>query len=323
MVTYVQREPMRPRNYFQHPFRVPPVAKPRAEGVLRLPDRRRVGYAEFGDPGGEVLLWFHSTVGARRQFPLIGRRAAEELGLRVVVVERPGGGLSDSHPYAAIADWATDAAHVADSLGADRFAVAGLSGGGPYALACAAAPQLSSRVTAVAVLDGIVPSHGPDAVATSFGDFARRAAPALTQLRRPLAAVISGILLPLIPFAHYVYLAYAAALPEGDQRVLAESEAEAMFVDDVIFMVKGGSRAPIDDLRLFGREWGFRLADVQVPVRWWHGEMDHLMPIAAVEATVSKLPHGTLTVRPGDTHLGGFARIVEVLEYTRSSLESD
>lgn len=311
---------MRLRNYFQHPFRVPPVAKPRAEGVFRLPDDRRIGYAEYGDSAGEVLLWFHSTVGARRQFPLVGRRTAETLGLRVVVVERPGGGLSDSHPYAAIADWAADVAHVCDALGAEQFGVAGLSGGGPYALACGAAPQLSGRVKAVVVLDGVVPSVGPDAVDTGFGEFTRRTAPALTGLRRPFAALICGVLLPLIPLAHYLYKAYAAALPEGDQRVLAESEAEAIFVDDVILMVRGGSRAPIDDLRLFGRDWGFRLADVQVPVQWWHGEVDHLMPVAAAAATVERMPQAKLVVRPGDSHLGGFARIVDVLEFMRSAL---
>ena len=71
---------------------------------FQLPNGRRIGYAECGDPSGAVVLWFHGTPGARRQFPLLGRRAANKLGLRVVVVERPGSGLSDPHPYAAVAD---------------------------------------------------------------------------------------------------------------------------------------------------------------------------------------------------------------------------
>jgi pimeloyl-ACP methyl ester carboxylesterase len=109
-----------------------------------------------------VVLWFHGTLGARRQFPMLGRHAAENLGLRVIIVERPGTGLSDSYRYSAVTDWVADIAQVADALDAERLGVVGLSGGGAYALACGALPPLVDRVAAVAVLDGTVPSvSGP------------------------------------------------------------------------------------------------------------------------------------------------------------------
>ena len=164
-------------NLMRHPYRVPRVEKPRAEGRFYLPTGRRLGFAEFGDPSGDPVLWFHGTPGGRRQFPLLGRRAAEKMGLRVVAVGRPGTGLSDPHPYESVADWASDVTHIADALGAERLGVAGLSGGGPYALACAAVPPLASRVAAVAVLGGIVPSVDPDALATGAIELARRFAP--------------------------------------------------------------------------------------------------------------------------------------------------
>jgi hypothetical protein len=105
-------------NLMRRPYRVPRVEKPRAEGRFYLPTGRRLGFAEFGDPAGDPVLRFHGTPGGRRQFPLLGRRAAEEISLRVVAVGRPGTGLSDPHPYESVADWASDVAHVADSLGA-------------------------------------------------------------------------------------------------------------------------------------------------------------------------------------------------------------
>ncbi|MFZ1177361.1 MAG: alpha/beta hydrolase [Mycobacterium sp.] len=311
---------MKLNNPLQHPFRVPRTEKPRAEGRFYLPDGRRLGYAEFGDPSGAVVLWCHGTPGARRQFPLLGRRAAMKLGLRVVVVERPGSGLSDPHPYAAVADWATDMADVANALGAERLGVVGLSGGGPYALACGAVPPLAARVAAVAVLGGTVPSVGPEATAGSVADVTRRFAPILSQLRRPLAALSTGLLAPLIPVSHYVYRAYSGISPEGDQRVFADPEIEGMFVDDVLLFIKGGCQALVDDARLFGRDWGFRLADVKVPVRWWHGDADPLVPLAAAQAAVERLPDAELILRPGESHLGGFAMADEVLEFIRSFL---
>ena len=311
---------MKPNNALRHPFRVPRVEKPRAEGRFYLPSGRRLGYAEFGDPSGVVVLWFHGTPGARRQFPLVGRRAAMKLGLRVVVLERPGSGLSDPHPYAAVADWATDMAAVADALGAERLGVVGLSGGGPYALACGAVPPLAARVAAVAVLGGVVPSIGPEATAGSVADLARRFAPMLSQLRRPLAALSTGLLAPLIPFSHYAYRAYSGISPEGDKRVFADPEIEGMFIDDIVLAIKGRCQALVDDARLFGRDWGFRLADVNVPVRWWHGDADPLVPLAAAQAAVSRLPDAELILRPGESHLGGFAMADEVLEFIRSLL---
>ncbi|MDZ4354045.1 MAG: hypothetical protein U1B81_15655, partial [Arthrobacter sp.] len=85
---------MSPSNPWRHPPGVPRCEPPRAEGCFFLPDGRRIGYAEYGNPTGPVVLWFHGTPGGRRQFPIVGRRAAERLGLRVVLVERAGSGLS-------------------------------------------------------------------------------------------------------------------------------------------------------------------------------------------------------------------------------------
>ena len=76
--------PMCPNNPWRHPFGVPRIEKPRVEGRFHLTGGRRLGYAEYGDPSGPVVLWFHGNPGGRRQFPLLGRRAAEKPGLRVV-----------------------------------------------------------------------------------------------------------------------------------------------------------------------------------------------------------------------------------------------
>jgi pimeloyl-ACP methyl ester carboxylesterase len=196
----------------------------------------------------------------------------------------------------------------------------GLSGGGPFALACGTLPPLVARVAAVAVLDGIVPSVGPEATEGGITDLARRFNPMLTQLRRPLAALCTGLLAPLIPFAHYAYRAYTSVWPEDDQRVLADPENEAIFVDDMVNVFGGRCQAVVDDARLLGRDWGFRLVDVKVPVRWWHGDADPLVPIAGVQAAVSRLQDAELTLRSGESHLGGFAKIDKVLEFIRAYL---
>jgi pimeloyl-ACP methyl ester carboxylesterase len=133
-------------------------------------------------------------------------------------------------------------------------------------------------------------------------------------------AVLSTVLLaPLIPFAHYAYRGYARMWPEDDRRVLNDPEVEAIFVDDMVNAFRGRCLAMVDDARLLGRDWGFRLADVKVPVRWWHGESDHVVPIAGVHTAMTRLQDAELTVR-SESHLGGFAMIDEVLVHLREYL---
>lgn len=307
-------------NPWRHPPGVPRGEEPRAEGRFFLPDGRRLGYAEYGDPCGSVVLWFHGTPGGRRQFPIVGRRAAEKLGLRVVLVERAGSGLSDRHVYASVADWPTDVARIADALGVEQLGVVGLSGGGPYALACAATPVLADRVNAVAVLGGVTPSVGPDAAAGGAIELARTLAPAVSVLRGPLAAVINALLLPILPAGHLVYQRFSSLMPEGDQRVFADPAIEAMFIDDILKAANGGFQALVDDIRLFGRDWGFRLADVKAPVRWWHGDADPIVTFDDAKTAVSRLPDAELILMPDESHLGGFAAADAVLEYIRSYL---
>ena len=311
---------MSPANPWRHPPGVPRCEPPRAEGTFFLPGGRRLGYAEFGDPTGPPVLWFHGTPGGRRQLPIVGRRAAERLGLRVVLVERAGSGLSDRHKYGQIGDWATDMAHVADVLGADRIGVAGLSGGGPYALSCAGMPALRDRVAAVAVLGGVTPSVGPDATASGAIALARRFSAVTSALRRPFAAVTAGMLTTVIPLAHPVYSGLASAMPEGDKRVFANPEIEAMFIDDIVHVANGGFQALLDDARLFGLDWGFRLSDVNVPVRWWHGDADSIISLADAQAAAEHLPDVDLLLMPDESHLGGFAKADDVLAFLAEHL---
>src|SRR5688500_15757059 len=103
------------------------------EGTVQLPDGRRLGYGEYGRRGGVPVLFFHGAPGGRA-FDL-GKAVADH-GLWLFVLERPGVGLSDPRPAATVLDWADDVAAAADALGFERFAVAGASAGGRFALAC-------------------------------------------------------------------------------------------------------------------------------------------------------------------------------------------
>ena len=71
------------------------VERPALEGTVAVRDGRRLSFAEYGSPRGAAIIWMHGTPGARRQIPLEARRYADEHGLRIIGVDRPGHRLVD------------------------------------------------------------------------------------------------------------------------------------------------------------------------------------------------------------------------------------
>src|SRR5437016_3768249 len=129
---------------------------------LELTDGRTLHVYDTGalDADGELaLFWHHGTPNiGTPPGPLVG--AAAELGIRWVSHDRPGYGGSTAQPGRSVASVASDVAAVADSLGIERFAVMGHSGGGPHVLACAA--LLPERVLAAVSCSGLAPYDAED-----------------------------------------------------------------------------------------------------------------------------------------------------------------
>jgi pimeloyl-ACP methyl ester carboxylesterase len=273
---------------------------------------RALGYAEFGDPDGDVVLWFHGTPGARNQVPPDIIDEASRRHFRVVAIERPGTGLSTPHEYRRAIDWAKDVQTFTDARGIDRFAVVGLSGGGPYVLAtCAAMPN---RVRAGAVLGGIGPTRGPER-APGYTKLLPVIEPVLRVLRVPLGDALTHALRPLRIVGSQAYDLYARVAPPSDRPVMAQPEMKAMFLNDLVTAAVGGMRAPVGDLVVFARDWGFSLRDITVPVRFWHGDADGIVPFSHGQFQAAMVPGADLVVCPGAGHFGGFVQTPAVLDW--------
>lgn len=290
------------------------ISSPRVEGRVSLTDGRHLGFAEFGRPGGPTVLWFHGTPGARRQVPPRAREMAQEQGLRVVGIERPGVGASTPHLYDSYADWADDIRELTDQLGVDRFAAVGLSGGGPYVLACASA--LPDRVVAGAVLGGVAPMHGEDAVdgATAAVRLLDRFSGVVTATRNPFGLGLGVAVQLLTPFSSRAFDLATSLFPEGDRRVFERPEMKAMFIDDLSRGSRSGLRSLLYDAILMTRPWGFALRDITVPIRFWHGDADPIVPLAHAQHMAAAVSDSELRIRPGESHLGGLDAAPEVLE---------
>ncbi|ART69925.1 alpha/beta hydrolase [Mycobacterium dioxanotrophicus] len=287
------------------------IARPKLEGNIAVGDDRQIGFAEFGDPGGRAVFWLHGTPGARRQIPTEARMYAEQNHIRLIGVDRPGIGSSTPHQYDRVLDFGDDLQTIADTLGIDKMAVVGLSGGGPYTLACAAA--MPDRVTAAGVLGGVAPLVGPDGIHSGLMDLGATVAPLLQVAGMPIRLAASGLIRLIRPVASPALEIYARMSPEGDRRMLGRPEFKAMFLDDLLNGSRKQLAAPFYDIVVFTRDWGFRLDEISVPVRWWHGDHDHIVPFAHGRHVVSRLRDAQLTELPYESHLGGLGCAEEIM----------
>ena len=254
--------------------------------ALHLPDGRRLGFAEYGARGGRPLLFFHGTPGAR----LLARVAhgmALSYNVRLIVPERPGYGRSDFQAGRRIAHWPDDVKALADALGLDRFAVAGVSGGAPYALACAW--RLPDRIPVVGIVSGMVPLDDPDsAAALPSGE---RLVLALVRRAPWLARALAAAAVPVaLRYVNRTYDLVAERAPAPDRALLQQPEIRAGLIDDMREALRAGGHGAIHELVLFGRPWGFRLADIRVPVVLWHGEADAQVPVSIARRFARRIP---------------------------------
>lgn len=254
-----------------------------------------------GDARDLAIMWLHGTpsIGAPPE-PLFP--AAARLGIRWVSYDRPGYGGSTPRPGRDVASGARDIAAVADSLGIDKFAVMGHSGGGPYALACGA--LLPHRIVAVVIVAGWAPfgSDGLDWFAgmTSTSQVAMRAA---ANGRAALEDYLSSA--GLDPDG---YTAADRATLAGAWSWLARVSGRGMATED-------GGMAD-DDLACMSA-WGCDPAQVTRPVLILHGDEDKLVPTSHGRWLAGRCPDAELRLYRGDSHFSVFGHAEAALEWVR------
>ena len=172
---------------------------------------------------------------------------------------------------------------------------------------------MPDRVVAAGVLGGVAPSSGPDAISGGVMTLGSLVAPLLEIGGTPIRLAASTLIRLIRPVASPVLEIYARMSPEADRLLLARPEFKAMFLDDLLNGSRKQLAAPFADIVVFARDWGFRLDEVKVPVRWWHGDRDHIVPFAHGDHVVAKLPDAELYHLPGESHLAGLGRAEDIL----------
>lgn len=277
---------------------------------VRLADGRRLSLTECGPAAGTPVVYLHGAIGA----PLLCTgplaEAIDELGIRLLLPQRPGFGASDPCPGRTLLDFAADLEQVADALGLERFAVVGVSAGGPYAVACAR--RLPGRVPVAAAVSSLSPSCAPAEVP---GVPARLRVPLRAIAAFPrLTARLGDVGIRLVARRPDLLLrAMTAGAPPADRSHLADDATSRAAVDALLAATAGGVASLVQDHLVTSRPWGFDLGDVTGEVHVWHGMGDAFVPADHALQLVAGLPRCRAFLDPGEGHFFFRRRVRDIL----------
>lgn len=266
---------------------------PASDRQMTLRDGRVLSYGDFGPASGVPVILFHQLYGIRTE-----RKKDEallrELNIRLVVPERPGVGVSSRHPGQRLEDYSDDICELADRLELERFCVIGISGGGPFAMACSV--HLRERVMRLGLVASDIPIDEmpggtkvglPRTMLTSLSRHWPKGAKALLEMRfRKMYADSEAAIVDFFEGGS-----------EPDKALLRDPEIYSICKRNL----REAGQIPADvlaeELIMLSRPWGFSVTDIGVPTHLWHRRQDHYCSPEHAEALSTLIPDCTPIIR--------------------------
>ena len=283
---------------------LPPAEEPR---LWEISPGRWLAWNEYGDPLGKAVMYYHGWPSSRLQARL-AHQLAKERGLRLIAMDRPGMGRSTHEAARRLETWPELMERFADSLGIGKFGQLGVSGGGPYVLACAA--RIPHRLAGSAVLGGAVPlaeiSSGLRGLHPAYR--------ALIPFRKFPAALFD----PVFRMGAMVSRCDPRWLPlSWLKRSIGEDDARMLIDHPDVWAVitksfqegvsNAGGHGVMADAAIYFQTLEIDLTNIRHPIRYWHGGDDRNIPVTMVREFTGKITGASLEV---DDALGHFSLVL-------------
>lgn len=272
--------------------------EPRTDQTVELNDGRTLGYAEYGDPNGYPLMFFPGTPGSR-YFTVPDDAASLEHEVRVLVVDRPGYGLSTLDTDLELLDWPEDVVQLMDSLDIETAAIVGHSGGGAFVLACANA--IPERLTKAGLISSIAPFGIPE-INEQMSEEEQRIGNLVESSPAELRTLAEDIFGAAHEQPETAFEGILAGSSEPDRAVLESEAVREMMIANISEAFRQGPEVWAHESELFFNPWGFDLKNISMHIDLWQGEQDRHAPPFMARYLAETLPNSTARFLPEDGH---------------------
>jgi pimeloyl-ACP methyl ester carboxylesterase len=289
-----------------------------ADQHLRLRDGRRIGYCIYGDPAGAPILFLHGTPGSRLKFA-IGHEVSKSLGLAIIAPDRWGYGLTDAPAAISLPAFAADMAEFMQQLGHRRFAVGGISGGAPYAVAVAA--HLEECITGLALVSPLGPVRDGQCT-NALPAFVRFCFTVLPRMPAATAAVFTVFRWTLRWTPRFAGRLATLRAGRKDRELIARPGIAGPVLGSFLEGLRRGTAGPVIDVRLFSRPWDVDFARIAAPTRVWIGTRDSVVPVVAARALAERIKDCSCVELAGEGHLWVAEHYPRVLDWVASTVRT-
>ncbi|KAH7376694.1 Alpha/Beta hydrolase protein [Plectosphaerella cucumerina] len=313
---------------------MPSAFTPATPQEVPLPDGRVLSFGVFGagasqKPGAAPVVFYFPGFPGSHDEAFMGHDDALAAGLQLVALDRPGFAGSTPQPNRRITDWPADVLAIADHFDIQRFAIMGVSGGGPYTLACLnALPR--DRLVGAAICCGMYPA--------AYGTAGMRLPSRVMFTIAPWAPSIVAFMLnstlstaarnedPKV-FEDLLVAEFKSA-PPRDHALLDSNVRgcrDALTASTRAAVIPGGKASAVE-FALFGSPWGFELKDLEVGkgrLIMWHGTEDVNVPYRMAEMAAKDMPDAELRTLQGEGHLGVVLKVDEIVGVLKTMLIED
>lgn len=257
--------------------RVAPMARLLSGTNILTVSGRTYGLHVVGPTDGKPIFHCHGGPSSRLEVELF-RSTAEELGVCIIGIDRPGIGLSEPVTPRTFQGFATDVTVLANVIGAEKFAVSGWSEGGPWALGCAHYTDSNRLVMTASIAGGSYGAFG-DNWCAPFQDKVDRLGGFLAMHLTPAFTLMYDILgWDAVKHPENYWHQLMGALSESDQIACSDPEVKKLFLATSAECFRTGARGLVADALALYHQWAFDVRQTKAPVQFWQGEEDQLIP---------------------------------------------
>ena len=266
---------------------------------FKLKDGRELEIADNGINSESAIVFHHGTPGHASSWT-DWLESAATAGIRAIAYSRAGYGTSDRNPGRSVINVNSDIAQVLDAKNITKFVSIGWSGGGPHCLANTFEPRNVGAISLAGVgafgvddldfLEGMGPENHDEFGAALKGEAV------IDQWMNDNAGPMKSVT------GNDIIEAFGGLIGDADKAVLEGGEADAMAAS-MRSALAVSFDGWIDDDIAFIQPWGFKLADISVPVHIWQGDDDFMVPKAHSYWLEKHIPTGALNFVPGHGHI--------------------
>lgn len=245
-------------------------------------------------------MFFHGWPSCRLQGEL-SHRSAQDCQVRLICPDRPGIGQSSRQDGRKLSDWPPLVERLARHLNLEAYSILGVSGGGPYAIACASAISAKSlfRTAAVCSAPPLTDPADHQQIHSAYQGLIR-----LHQRRAWLlpTCLHFGKWLTSRPERSPITRQLIKQLNQPDRSCIEEHGISFAKVCEAFHeAMRSGSQGLIQDSKIYLQPWNINFEQIH-HLSIWHGQSDDNLPWQLSQKLADRIPQAETHWFPNEGH---------------------